>query len=280
MCVQSEMLNHLGSRYQNPSDPYEEEYSQKYSLIRDPKLITQSGPLWTFDNYRAGILGEGLEEERSAVWTSALVDLTKLKKVFWCLGQFRDSKVLKLGHLFSVASFGPGGVITPSGETNTLAISYEAMRGKGVEYSLWSGINGCYSTSFVLGSFKDMLQKADLAYSQLEIMELALSEEQIKKFLIYALNAAMDPQAPEIKPYHTVNNSCITKQFDLLNHVLSPQKQIRSWFSISECRVMRTPVTFWPGLVKTSLEKGSLLRETQSLPMPINGPGTKASLIQ
>jgi hypothetical protein len=262
------LLQVLGESFQNGADPYETGYQNKHQMMRDPILVKQTGSLWLFDNYRLGLKKSKTIDDSKALWSSALVDITRIENVSMLYGRFKRKSRFNLGHLFALVKFKKGGVVTPTGETNSLVFSYEAMRNKGVRYSIWRGILGDYGSAYILGSLSDVMNKAMITYRYVQIFDLELSSEQKKTFLLKALGEAMDLEANRQTKYHSINNSCITKQFDLLNLVLDKSRQIPAWFSLFGFKLLRTPATFWPGDVESSLKSSALIKKGLILENP------------
>jgi len=262
------LLAILGESFREGRDPYEVGYQDKHQMMRDPILVKQSGPYWLFDNYRLGLKKSKTIDESKAFWSSALVDTSRIESVSMLYGRFKKKSRFNLGHLFALVRFKKDGVITPEGETNSLVFSYEAMRDKGVRYSIWRGIMGDYGSAYILGSLSDVMNKAMITYRYVQIFDLELSLDQKKAFLMKALQESMDLETNRRTTYHSINNSCITKQFDLLNLILPEERRIESWFSLFGYKILRTPATFWPGDVESSLKNSALIKKGLMLSSP------------
>lgn len=235
------------------TEKYADEYLAFNPMIRYPQLIEKSQNWWYFENFRNGILVSKQSDLSRARWTSAVVDTSKVKRAALLFGKFRNTS-LNLGHLFSLFEFAENAVHLPQEKSlNHLVISFEAMRARGEKYSMWDGAWSRYGACFVVGSFADVLQKAALFYAGMEIYYLDLNATQLKFFLEKSLMDSMNISELKQERYNTIKNSCVTRQFDLLNSVLEPESRLKTWWNFLNRSTMRTWQSFWPGHTRQSL---------------------------
>lgn len=268
-----ELLDKLGEAFRGGKDPYAQEYVKKDPLTRFPMLKHRDDRYWLFDNYRATELverkGEKLADGTIAKknkvkirWTSALVDLDKLEKVYWVMTTFNTllgPVKIKTGHAQLYFQFADGGVQTPLGDFNSLVNSYEGFRDQGTIFNPIKGMLKSYESIFVMGSFEDVALKALMVFNGVDVYELKMTKEEKKRALIHSLALATDLEELKKRYYHTTRNSCVTNQVRIVNSAVAPEKRIDEWFRILGYRVFRTLGSILPGRIPGTLNKTGLL---------------------
>ncbi len=255
---------HLTELMEKQSADINEKYSLEYldfnPMIRYPTLIERDGDWWYLENFRHGISRSKKIDLSTGLWTSAVINGNRVKSAAFLIGKFRNTS-LNLGHLFSLFEFEKGAVNLPNGEKlDHLVISFEACRKKGEKYSMWDGAWSKYRACYVMGSFKDVLQKSIIFYTGMEKYELDLNTNELKTFLRVSLEDGTNSSSLKSEYYNTIKNSCVTRQFDLLNKVLPKGKGIKTWWTLFEKPVMRSWRSFWPGHTRQTLQERGLLK--------------------
>lgn len=255
----------LQKRTASGIDKYALEYEKFNPLNRYPTLLERSNDWWYFDNFRDGIHQSQQSELSRANWTSVVIDSSKVRSAALLIGRFRNTS-LNLGHLFSLFEFEDDSIHLVGGKRMShLVISFEALRLRGEKYSMWDGAWSRYGASFVIGSFPDVLQKAALFYAGMEIYQLDLSKKQVERFLVASLEDSLNTRGLKTERYNTIKNSCVTRQFDLLNSILPPAKRLKTWWTVLGDSFTRTWASFWPGHTKQSLINMGIFKSQELL---------------
>ncbi|MCO4781064.1 MAG: DUF4105 domain-containing protein [Candidatus Cloacimonetes bacterium] len=269
--VYNSMLQKLGVNFTNGQDPYIDQYKNTDELVRFPELIQQSGDYWLIDNYREmrwskEVPKNGLKykfyKNISPKWTSALIDVSKLKSVRLYILNFRigfKSVSFPVGHVQLMYEFEDGGVVTPAGSVNNLVHSFEAYLDYAQDWNPITGIKDEYESVILLGSYKDSIAKALTRFDEIKTYQLQLSPSQKKELLANSLKLAVDKEQLSKKYYHTTRNSCATNQITLLNQILPQNKKIQEWSHIFGKRLFRTFGTILPNRVSKKLKRKSLI---------------------
>lgn len=259
------LIKLLQKRTENRIDKYSLEYEKFNPLIRYPVLLERSENWWYFDNFRNGIHQSEQSELSRANWTSVVLDSNKVRSAALLIGRFRNTS-LSLGHLFSLFEFEDDSIHLVGGKRlSHLVISFEALRLRGEKYSMWDGAWSRYGASYVLGSFSDVLQKAALFYAGMEIYQLNLSKSQVQRFLVASLEDSLNTRGLKVERYNTIKNSCVTRQFDLLNSILPQANRLKTWWTVLDESFMRTWASFWPGHTKQSLINMGIFKSQELL---------------
>lgn len=268
-----ELRGSLGDSFRAGEDPYANEYKTKDPLTRFPELKYRDERYWMLDNYRAThligekgqILVDGSERSKNEVeirWTSALIDLDKVKNVYWVMTTF-NTKVgpvrIKTGHAQLYFEFDRGGVQTPLGYFDSLVNSYEGFRDEGTIFNPVKGMLGQYDSIFVMGSFEDVTLKALMVFNGVDIYKLDLDRSAIRKLLVNSLAQATDRDELAKKKYNTTRNSCVTNQVRLINSALPEDQHISEWHTILGYRVFRTLGSILPSQLPNTLRKYKLI---------------------
>ncbi len=265
----------LGQAYANNQDPYAAEYATKDPLPRFPVLKYKDDRYIMVDNFRVSSLGgrKGEKDANGEVlkthqvdirFTSALIDITKLKKASMVMTTF-NTKVgpikFQTGHCQMLFEFENGGVITPEGEVNTLVDSYEAFRDKGTIFNPLLGMFDKYESIFVLGSWSDVILKALKIFNGVDVYDLELNSDEMQKLLVGTLALATNRELLSTVKYHTTRNSCVTNQVRLLNSALPIDRRIQEWHSLFGWKFMRTFSSILPSKVPNTLKKLGLSKK-------------------
>jgi|GEM_PF-714788 hypothetical protein len=263
----------LGMSYRDGNDPYAKEYAKKDPLTRFPALQYRDDQYWVIDNYRATrltgergeLLEDGSKREKNEVeirWTSALIDLDKLKNVYWVMTTF-NTRVgpikFKTGHAQLYFEFEDGGVQTPMGNFDSLVNSYEGFRDAGTIFNPLVGMLGKYESIFVMGSFEDITLKALMVFNGVDLYHLDIKGDELKTLLINSLAQATDREHLKTKKYHTTRNSCVTNQVRLMNSCLPEKRRIKEWHTFLGFRTIRTLGSILPSQIPKTLRKTKLM---------------------
>ncbi len=248
------------------NEKYAREYSDFNPMIRYPNLVERHENWWYIENFRHGISRSKDLDFSKGRWTSAVIDANRVKDAAFLIGKFRNTS-FNLGHVFSLFKFEDHVIHLPNGEKLAhLVISFEACRKKGEKYSMWDGAWSKYRACFVIGSFKDVLQKSIIFYKGMEILNLELEPNAVREFLRVSLEDSTDKLGLEKEFYNTVKNSCLTRQFDLLNKILTKNQKIQTWWTIFNKPIMRSWQSFWPGHTRQTLRNFGLLKSVEVIP--------------
>lgn len=268
------LRNDLGKSFRDGGDPYIQEYIKKDPLTRYPELQDQNENLWMFDNFRSSTLkcrkGEGLPDGETCKkakmkinWTSALVNVDKVKKVSLVMTTF-NTKIgpvkMQTGHAQMLFEFESGGVMTPEGPVDSLVNSYEGYRDKGTIFNPVKGMMNSYDSIMVLGSFTDVMLKAITIFNGLQVYELDMSRDEMKLALQNTLSISTNREELTKEKYHTTRNSCVTNQIKIINSALSEDRKIKEWHSLFGMRTFRTLYSILPGKIPKTLRKAGLMK--------------------
>ncbi|MBW7876832.1 MAG: DUF4105 domain-containing protein [Candidatus Cloacimonetes bacterium] len=275
--TREELLQSLGEAYRDGKDPYAKEYTKKDPLVRFVELKYRDDRHWMIDNFRmtqlvarkgeVGSDGEEVKTHQVEIrWTSALIDMSKLKGATWVMTTF-NTKVgpikMQTGHAQLFFEFEPGGVVTPFGEANSIVNSYEGYRDAGTVFNPLLGMMDKYDSIFVMGSFSDVTLKALKVFNGVDLYDLKLSAEEASKILLNSLALATDREELARRKYHTTRNSCVTNQVRLINSGVGADRRIKEWHTLFGKRVMRTLGSIFPSQIPKTLKKsGLMLAET------------------
>lgn len=231
-------------------DHYDSEYSNSNGQTRYPVLREQERNYLLIDNLKFHVS----RQNGKISWSSALIDLDKIESAVMVKNRFlirAGEMELMLGHLQVLYKFEPGGVLTRFGQVGGLYISYDIHYKDGEKYDpLIKGMTNQYNTVLQIGTqrqlFLDKLESAGL-----ELIHLDLSVEQVQDLFKISLEHAIRKDEISQNRYHTLHNSCITYQFDLLSETLG--KKIH---------------TYHPNLIADELDKHDLLLKIEQVEAP------------
>ncbi|MCO4781700.1 MAG: DUF4105 domain-containing protein [Candidatus Cloacimonetes bacterium] len=270
----STLRNDLGKSFRNGGDPYIQEYIKKDPLTRYPELQNQSDNLWMFDNFRSSTLkcrkgdvladGEKCKKAKMKInWTSALVDVEKVKKVSLVMTTF-NTKIgpvkMQTGHAQMLFEFETGGVMTPEGPVDSLVNSYEGYRDKGTIFNPVKGMMKSYDSIMVLGSLSDVMLKAITIFNGIQVYELNMNKDEMKLALQNTLTISTNREELTKEKYHTTRNSCVTNQIKIINSALTEERKIKEWHSLFGVRTFRTLYSILPGKIPKTLRKAGLMK--------------------
>lgn len=218
----------LGAAFVDGADPYAGTYPKNSTIMRYIEPIRVEEDCFLIDNLRA--LGAGDEAVKHPVWTSLLVDVNKLQRVYMMTNDFKVNIMdmdYEGGHAQLLFEFQPGGAITPQGEIKGFANSFEAYRDDGVPYdAAGAGMNGGYDSIFVFAEYNYTFHYAAERNEKTNLLELKLSQQEAENLLRTSLHAASDRQYMQANKYHTILNSCVSNQFRVMNIALPEDKKI------------------------------------------------------
>lgn len=231
-------------------DHYDSEYSNSNGRTRYPVLREQEKNYLLIDNLKFHVS----RQNGKVSWSSALIDLDKIESAVMVKNRFlirAGEMELMLGHLQVLYKFKPGGVLTRFGQVGGLYISYDIHFKDGQNYDpLIKGMTNQYKTVLQIGTQRQLfLDKVES--SGLELIHLDLSVEQVQDLFKISLEHAIRKDEISQNRYHTLRNSCITYQFDLLSETLG--KQIH---------------TYHPNLIADELDKHNLLLKIEQVEAP------------
>ena len=231
-------------------DHYHSEYSNSSGKTRYPVLREQEKDYLLIDNLKFHIS----RQNGNISWSSALIDLDKIKSAVMVKNRFlirAGEMELMLGHLQILYKFEPGGVLTRFGQVGGLYISYDIHFKDGEKYDpLIKGMTNQYKTVLQIGTQRQLFLDK-LESSGLELLHLDLSVEQVQDLFKISLEHAIRKDEISQNRYHTLRNSCITYQFDLLSETLG--KKIH---------------TYHPNLIADELDKHNLLLKIEQVEAP------------
>ena len=199
------------------ADPYEEQYANVNDSLRFPDFKSRAEGTYVFENFRDGGAEKGKYEPR---WTRCSVDVTAVDRVYFMVCYFNIAGFYKAGHAQMVFEMAPGSCLADGRDVRGMVASFEAYRGKGVDYSALAGLFDKYRSIWIINSISDALEKAELVNSSVEFHELGLSLEERSALLETFLISAFQRDFLEVAPYNTIKNSCITNQFRVLGNVV------------------------------------------------------------
>ena len=151
-------------------------------------------------------------------WEDRSYDLGSLRGVWYGLTPFSRNW---RGPAHSLLSF-------QFGDDTFLAVSVEARREMGEEYSLWKGMARRFEMLYVVGDERDLLGvRAAHREDQVFLYPMRVDSAGARALLLAVAESANGiRQAPEF--YHTVANNCTTRIVDHVNAV-APGRVPRSW---------------------------------------------------
>ncbi|PCJ21568.1 MAG: hypothetical protein COB02_02935 [Candidatus Cloacimonadota bacterium] len=256
-------------------DPYVEEYKGIDPLVRYPIKKRSAGSVYLMDNLRVSrMIEEGISKKnkikygREIKWTSAMIDVSKLKRVSVVLTKSQINLGIikpKTGHAQMLFEFEHGGVVTNEGFIDTLVISYEGKRRDDQPFNPAVGLFRVYPSIFVMGTFEDLLVKVNSFFNGMEIYDLELSEKQKRDLLENYLTAAFDTETLKKERYHTTRNSCVTNMFKLLNTVLPKERKVKEWYQAFGLYPARTLGSILPERMEGTLRKLDMVSMTTDI---------------
>jgi len=261
----------LKERASRGVDLYAEEYKGIRKSSRFPEAVYQDERYVLLDNFRD--LGDrGMEGIEDPVWTSALIDTSKVKRVLWMMCVF----VIKVGplkydagHAQMVFEFENGGAILADRELDGIVNSFEIMPAQGEVYDpIGKGMKRYYDNSCTLGSKRFSFLASASRDSRIEIYTLDLTKEEMVRLLKISLKEAFDKESIRANKYHTTRNSCVTNQFRILNLFLPEKIRIPEWKRIFGLKYRRTFGTIVPRRVKNTLRKHKIITKEEIYKCP------------
>lgn len=218
----------LGKSFAGGADPYAGVYQKNSTIMRYVEPIKVEENCFLIDNLRT--LGTGETAVKKPVWSSLLVDVKKLQRVYMMTNDFKVN-VMDMdydgGHAQLLFEFQPGGALTPQGEIKGFANSFEAYRDDEVPYdATGAGMNGGYDSIFVFAEYNYTFHYAAERNDSTNLLELKLTQEEAENMLRISLREATDRKALQANKYHTILNSCVSNQFRIMNLSLPEEKKI------------------------------------------------------
>ena len=231
-------------------DHYAEQYEYSDGRTRYPVLREKDGNFLLVDNLKFHVS----HKTGKTSWSSALVDLSKLKSAMMVKNRFliRAGELdVMLGHVQILYQFEPGGVLTRFGQVGGLYVSFDIHFKEGQTYDpIVKGLTNQYQTILQMGTQRQLfLDKLDSA--GLELVHLNLDSNEVRDLFEISLEHAFRKKELIQRPYNTLHNSCITYQFDLISELLG--KRIH---------------TFHPDLIVEELSKHRLVEKVEQVEAP------------
>ena len=264
------LLSKLGDTFAS-GDPYVEKYAGMWPQMRYAVCRERQGDLVLLDNFRNG----RYEDENGVTrgrWTSALIDVSKVKRVFFQLNIFHvkiGPMDYKAGHGQMIFQFDDGGIMTPAGEVSGMVFSYEAYRKENISYDpIIKGLKKTYRMTLVVSSARESLRRAAVTDNGVQLYELNLNDSERLNLLEAFLAEAFDEETLYNTWYHTTRSSCVTNQFRVLNTVLPEEKRFKEYHKIFGVNVVRTLGTTFPRRVGRTLLGSGIVRWHQNFECP------------
>lgn|GEM_PF-1501780 len=241
------------SPFSEGNDPYRQQYEGSHTMLRSAKIIASQDGWYCVDNFRVSLEEKENPEDSTPNWNRVAFAPSRAKNLAFLLGLFHSKLPLRLGHLFALIEFEKGALLCsdPSVNLQGLVVSFEAMRKRSERYDMVEGMKDKYPGIFVLGSYYDVLQKAKLFYRSLEAFPLrgeGLASRYVQSSVDQILSSSGDM-------YHTILNSCITRQYDLLNMALPEGNKLTTRYTLFGKPLFRTMGAFFPGFVSFQLSR-------------------------
>jgi hypothetical protein len=142
-------------------------------------------------------------------WTEGVYDLSRLERVWFALSPF-SPRFRGMAHPFLSFEFS---------DSQFVALSVEARKEIGEEYSVLKGLFRRYETMIVLGTEQDLLGLRGIAWDDpLYLYPVAVTAEQARELFLALLERAQQiEEAPEF--YHTISNNCTTNLLAPVNQM-------------------------------------------------------------
>jgi hypothetical protein len=138
-------------------------------------------------------------------YKNASFDLDEIADVWFVTSPFKTMP--SVAHSFFSVRFTDG---------RTIAVSIEARRERGEQYSTWKGLLRRYELLYVWGTERDLLRlRAVARQDSVEMYKTTLSPEQGKALVV---DLAMQSEKARTKPtfYNTLTQNCTTESFAAL----------------------------------------------------------------
>lgn len=208
------------------------QYSADHGLARLVKLVSQENGSYLLENVRWGIKSRDLDkiavEEREFYWKRATVKPDLVDKVYFILKRFKPKFLA--GHGYALITFKKNGFLGQSGfNPEGLVISFEIFKKEGIKLKdldfVRDATHKVYEIAPIVATWEDYVaSECDLAKNKLSAYELNFNQRQKVQFVHEILNLSLS--RPEVEYYHTLKNSCVTKQLGAINSVLPKKKKI------------------------------------------------------
>ena len=203
--------------------PFRFDQRQPLHVYTEPRAGKQ--PLYYFNDVRwtQEDRPEGRKFGRRAYFTSAVVDLEKVKGAYFCMKPFAPKFLA--GHAAVLLEFEPGGFRNLDGEESEgFVISYEAYLRVTQQYELIGGQFGRkFRIIYVVGTWRDFLIRSiRFGDSVVKRWKLDLTKDQLKTLALEIGKVVLADHSAE--HYNTTRASCITAALRLLN-VLLPERE-------------------------------------------------------
>lgn len=234
---------------------FAEEVPWKFSQ-RPPKLMYVKDGVYALDDVRWGF-----DEQKDAQgrlqpkWRKAYVDTRAVTKAYLCVKVFPPEWIA--GHGLMLYRFEPDAPVKTSYKETSKGffISVEARLKENQKFSITQGLKRKWPTVWQFCSFEDYLQQCAISNLKMILYELDLSREEVQKMLVYSLDRGLKEQGQTM--YHTLDESCITAQVDMINLVVDKKRRIRqSIFGIPN------PLASLPRTIGLELRRKHLLKRT------------------
>jgi hypothetical protein len=142
-------------------------------------------------------------------WTEGVYDLARLERVWFVLSPF-SPRFRGLAHPFLSFEFS---------DSQFVAVSVEARKERGEDYSALKGMIRRYETMIVVGTEPDLLGLRAVAWDDpIFVYPVAATREQARELLVALLDRTQEIEA-SAEFYHTITNNCTTNLLRPVNRM-------------------------------------------------------------
>ena len=209
-----------------------EQITSDHGIAKRAFLQKKNGEIYQAGNIRWGIKSKNIDkiavEKREYFWKNASINPNLVDQIFFVLKPFKPKFIA--GHGYALITFKDGGFHDNKGfKPEGLVISYEIFKKFGVALKdldfVHDATHNAYNIAPILATWEDFAAvDCDLAKDKLILYKLLFSQPQKVQFVKNILDASLNHNKNEF--YHTLKNSCVTKQLSFINSVLPKKKQI------------------------------------------------------
>lgn len=202
---------------------------------RQPRLVHTEerpgkSPIYYFDDVRWTQDPANPEAPfaRRCYWTTARVDLDKIKAAYFCMKPFAPKFVA--GHAAILVEFEPGGFVNLDGEESKgFTLSYEAYLRVTQRYEMIGGqFQRKFRIIYVVGTWNDFLIRSlKVSKSVVKRWRLKLDGTQLRDLAVAIGKTVTQDHTKE--RYNTTRNSCVTAALDLINEAAPKAKLRKKW---------------------------------------------------
>ncbi|MBF0410741.1 MAG: DUF4105 domain-containing protein [Candidatus Riflebacteria bacterium] len=230
-------------------------------------LISDNSGLLKIGNVRWGVKGKNPEqtppEEHEFFWKDATIRPELVEKIYFMVKPFTPKIIA--GHGYSVMLFKSGGIKGSEGSTpEGIVVSYEIFKQPGMKIKdidfVYKATHDYYEVAPIVATWEDYVM-ADCGLGKHELLpyEITFTREQMIKFAESMLRAAASWQAHK-EFYHTLKNSCVTKQVQGINSVIPDNQQIDP--TLGQTKILNAN-GFVPKLIAKTFEKKGIMSKCE-----------------